>query len=779
MKYLRTILSAAVLAATVAFSASVCAAETTPAKGFAVGKGTFLLDGEPFVVKAAELHYPRIPKPYWEHRIRMCKALGMNTICLYVFWNFHEQKPGEYDFSGQRDLREFIELCAANGMKVILRPGPYVCAEWEMGGLPWWLLKDEDIRLRELDPRFTAHVDSFMEKVAEQTAGLLDADGGPIIMVQVENEYGSYGKDKPYVSEVRDIVRRHFGDDVALFQCDWSSNFLDNGLDDLLWTMNFGTGADIDSQFAELRKVRPDSPLMCSEFWSGWFDKWGARHETRPADEMIAGIGEMLSKGISFSLYMTHGGTNWGHWAGANSPGYAPDVTSYDYDAPINENGAVTPKYHLLRDLMARYSDGQPLPEIPAAIPVVEVASFELDSVAPLWRNLPEARHDSTVRPMEMYDQGFGSIIYSTTLPQGGDDVTLVVEPHDYALVYLDGRKAGILDRRNGDSELSLGSVKAGSQLDILVEAMGRINFGRAIKDNKGISRDALLVSRGDTIRPSQWDVTLLPDDLDFYTSQHFEPVKSFERDADGRLPAGVYTATFEIDSVGDTFLDMSSWGKGLIYVNGHDIGRFWEIGPQQTLYMPGCWLREGSNEIVVYDILGPKDARIAGLRESLLDELKTDGEHAGATNLPDLSDIAPLMEATFAPGGGWQTVKAPAALKGRRVALQILSAIDGGDDTAVAELNLLDADGNAIPREDWRVVAVNSEDRNGGNHTGEKAFDRQESTFWRNAPGTPLPHTLVIDMGKEYEIGALQYLPRMESGAPQSVGSFRLYLLD
>ena len=263
MKYLRTILSAAVLAATVAFSASVCAAETTPAKGFAVGKGTFLLDGEPFVVKAAELHYPRIPKPYWEHRIRMCKALGMNTICLYVFWNFHEQKPGEYDFSGQRNLREFIELCAANGMKVILRPGPYVCAEWEMGGLPWWLLKDEDIRLRELDPRFTAHVDSFLEKVAEQTAGLLDADGGPIIMVQVENEYGSYGKDKPYVSEVRDIVRRHFGDDVALFQCDWSSNFLDNGLDDLLWTMNFGTGADIDSQFAELRKVRPDSPLMC------------------------------------------------------------------------------------------------------------------------------------------------------------------------------------------------------------------------------------------------------------------------------------------------------------------------------------------------------------------------------------------------------------------------------------------------------------------------------------------------------------------------------------
>jgi beta-galactosidase len=261
---------------------------------FEAGKGTFLLNEKPFVVKAAELHYPRIPKPYWDQRIKLCKALGMNTICLYVFWNAHEQYPGEFDFTGQQDLAEFCRLCQDNGMYVILRPGPYVCAEWEMGGLPWWLLKKKDINLREDDPYFLERVAIFEEKVAEQVNSLTIQNGGPIIMVQVENEYGSYGINKKYVSAIRDIVRKNYGD-VTLFQCDWASNFTNNGLDDLIWTMNFGTGADIDQQFEHLRELRPDSPLMCSEFWSGWFDKWGANHETREAEDMIAGIDEMLS----------------------------------------------------------------------------------------------------------------------------------------------------------------------------------------------------------------------------------------------------------------------------------------------------------------------------------------------------------------------------------------------------------------------------------------------------------------------------------------------------
>ena len=231
------------------------------------------------MVKAAELHYPRIPRAYWEHRIKQCKALGMNTICLYVFWNFHEEKPGEFDFTGQKDLAEFCRLCQKNDMYVILRPGPYVCAEWEMGGLPWWLLKKKDIRLREDDPYFLERVAIFEKEVANQVAGLTIQKGGPIIMVQVENEYGSYGESKEYVAKIRDIVRENFGD-VTLFQCDWASNFQLNALDDLVWTMNFGTGANIDEQFAPLKEVRPASTLLCSTFWPVAFAKWGAKHET-------------------------------------------------------------------------------------------------------------------------------------------------------------------------------------------------------------------------------------------------------------------------------------------------------------------------------------------------------------------------------------------------------------------------------------------------------------------------------------------------------------------
>ncbi|MDE7032987.1 MAG: beta-galactosidase [Muribaculaceae bacterium] len=422
---------------------------------FRAGNSNFLLNGEPYVVKAAELHYPRIPRPYWDHRIKMCKAMGMNTICLYVFWNIHEQKPDCFDFSGQNDLAEFIRLCRANDMKVILRPGPYVCAEWEMGGLPWWLLKKKDIRLRENDHYFLERVDKFQKAVAEQIRGLTIADGGPIIMVQVENEYGSYGIDKEYVANIRDMIRRNFGDEVTLFQCDWSSNFLDNGLDDLIWTINFGTGADIEQQFAPLCEARPESPLMCSEFWSGWFDKWGANHETRPASDMIEGIRSMLDRGISFSLYMAHGGTNWGHWAGANSPGFAPDVTSYDYDAPISEAGLATPKYHMLRRVMADYSSGK-LPKVPASVPAVEVKPFEFSEAAPLFANLPAPKTDASIRTMEEYDQGFGSILYRTELPELADGVILTVsDPHDYAQIFVDGKYTGTLDRRNGERELA------------------------------------------------------------------------------------------------------------------------------------------------------------------------------------------------------------------------------------------------------------------------------------------------------------------------------------
>lgn len=467
---------------------------------FTVGDKTFLLNGKPFVVKAAELHYPRIPRPYWEHRIKMCKALGMNTVCLYVFWNIHEQQEGKFDFTGNNDVAEFCRLAQRNGLYVIVRPGPYVCAEWEMGGLPWWLLKKKDIRLRELDPYFMERVKLFERKVGEQLASLTIQNGGPIIMVQVENEYGSYGENKAYVSAIRDIVRQSGFDKVTLFQCDWASNFEKNGLDDLVWTMNFGTGADIDQQFRRLGELRPNAPQMCSEFWSGWFDKWGARHETRPAKAMVEGIDEMLSKGISFSLYMTHGGTSFGHWAGANSPGFAPDVTSYDYDAPINEYGQATPKYWELRHTMEKYNDGGKLPAPPKApMPVITIPKFVLTEYAPLGNGMGSSVQSRDIRSFEDMDMGWGIADYSTALPKipVGSMLTLN-EPHDFAQVFVDGKYIGKIDRVKNEKTLMLPPVEKGAELCIRIEAMGRINFGRAIKDYKGITKEVTISAEMD-----------------------------------------------------------------------------------------------------------------------------------------------------------------------------------------------------------------------------------------------------------------------------------------
>lgn len=749
---------------------------------FEAGDGTFLLSGKPFVVMAAELHYPRIPREYWDQRIRQCKALGMNTICLYTFWNAHEPKPDSFDFTGQNDLREFVKLCQANDMKVILRPGPYVCAEWEMGGLPWWLLKKKDIRLRETDPYFLERVDKFQKAVAAQVGDLTIADGGPIIMVQVENEYGSYGTDKPYVAAIRDMLRKNFGPDVTLFQCDWSSNFLNNGLGDLIWTMNFGTGANIDQQFSRLKEVRPDSPLMCSEFWSGWFDKWGANHETRPAADMIAGIDEMLSKGISFSLYMTHGGTNWGHWAGANSPGFAPDVTSYDYDAPISESGQLTPKYWDLRKTLAKYYPDKKLPSVPASIKPISIPKFAFTEVAPLWDNLPAAKHDDRIKNMEEYDQGFGSILYSTSLPALTEPALLTVsDPHDFAQIFVNGRYIGKLDRRNGEKELTVPACPKGARLDILVEAMGRINFGRAIKDFKGITDKVTLTVDRDGHKfvcdLRDWKVCNIEDTYETYTSMKFRPLTDADKSGD-RYPMGAYRATFHVGKPSDTFLNFETWGKGLVYVNGHPMGRIWEIGPQQTLYMPGCWLKKGENEVIVFDILGPKEAASAGLKEPKLDQLlvKKRSVNREAGQELRLSGEKPVSTGTFKPGNGWQEIKFTAPARGRYVCIEALDAIDGKDIAAIAEMYLLDDNGERLSREPWTVMYADSEDT-GANRTADKTFDLQESTYWQTAPGAVFPHSVVIDLGAEHTLSGFQYLPRMEAEVPGAIGRFNIYV--
>lgn len=586
------------------------------------------MNGKPFVVKAAELHYPRIPRAYWEHRIKMCKALGMNTVCLYVFWNIHEQQEGKFDFTGNNDVAEFCRLCQKNGMYVIVRPGPYVCAEWEMGGLPWWLLKKKDIKLREKDPYFMERVKIFEKKVGEQLASLTIQNGGPIIMVQVENEYGSYGKDKSYVSAIRDIVKESGFDKVELFQCDWSSNFLNNGLDDLTWTMNFGTGANIDNQFKRLGEVRPNAPKMCSEFWSGWFDKWGARHETRPAKDMVEGMDEMLSKGISFSLYMTHGGTSFGHWAGANSPGFQPDVTSYDYDAPINEYGHTTPKYFELREMMAKHNDGKKLPAVPKApMPLISVPTFKFTEYKPLVYGYTKKTVEQAPKTFEEYDMGWGTMVYVVSLPANDKPSTLTGEFHDFAQVYLENKYIGKIDRVKNEKSLDLPAMPNGGKLTIVVEGMGRINFGRAIKDYKGIVGNVTITSQSPygeiTLKPTAWAQLAIPDDYqnavkalsgksmadaeleEVVAKAHSDAV--IKIDPWGERKAGYYRGFFNINKVGDTFINMEAFGKGQVYVNGHALGRFWQIGPQQTLYLPGCWLKKGKNEVIVLDVVGPK----------------------------------------------------------------------------------------------------------------------------------------------------------------------------
>ena len=745
------------------------------AQNFTIGKSTFLLNGKPFTVKAAELHYTRIPAPYWEHRIEMCKALGMNTICLYVFWNIHEQTEGQFDFTGQNDIAAFCRLAQKHGMYVIVRPGPYVCAEWEMGGLPWWLLKKKDIVLRTLDPYFMERTAIFMKEVGKQLAPLQITRGGNIIMVQVENEYGAYAVDKPYVSAIRDIVKSAGFTEVPLFQCDWSSTFDRNGLDDLLWTINFGTGANIEQQFKRLREARPETPLMCSEFWSGWFDHWGRKHETRPAKSMVQGIKDMLDRNISFSLYMAHGGTTFGHWGGANNPSYSAMCSSYDYDAPISEPGWTTDKYFQLRDLLKNYLPaGEQLPEIPEAFPVIEIPEVEFTQVAPLFSNLPEAKESMDIQPMEAFDQGWGTILYRTTLQEPVENGTTmkITEVHDWAQVFADGKLLARLDRRRGEFALQLPVLKKGTRIDILVEAMGRVNFDESIHDRKGITEKVELVRGKQSAELKNWTVYSFPVDYSFVQD------KRYKNGTAQTMPA-YYRTTFRLDKVGDTFLDMSTWGKGMVWVNGLAIGRFWEIGPQQTLFMPGCWLKEGENEIIVFDLKGPEKASIRGLKKPILDWLRNEGAstHRKEGEQLDLSRETPVAEGTFVPGNGWQEVCFDRQSTGRYFCLEALSAQKGKKIAAIAELDVLGADGKPISREKWRIRYADSEETRSGNCTGDKVFDLQESTYWMTVAKDAYPHQLVIDLGGDYTVTGFRYLPRAEKGYPGMIKDYRVYV--
>ena len=569
--------------------------------------------------------------------------------------------------------------------------------------------------------------------------------------------------------------------------------------------MNFGTGANIDNEFKKLGQLRPNSPKMCSEFWSGWFDKWGGRHETRGAEAMVDGISQMLERGISFSLYMTHGGTSWGHWAGANSPGFAPDVTSYDYDAPINEAGQVTDKFWKLRKTMEKYSGdfdpatgkwGVPkkLPAVPKEYPTIAVPKFELKEFAPIVYGCGglETSADQNDLTFEYNGLGWGSMLYSVGLPEVTGQSVLSFESHDYAQVFVNDKFIGKIDRVKHENSLILPATKKGDQLLILVEGMGRINFGRAIKDFKGIVGEVKMKATVDGHDVSYtlkgWEKWSIDDDykwaviaLEGASGKRVDEYhEGFAKETKALGTRGYYRGYFNLKKTGDTFLNLENWGKGQVYVNGHAIGRHWYIGPQQTLYVPGCWLKKGQNEVIVLDVMGPRGEKtIEGLQKPIIDKLNLDRPqtHRLEGQTIDLSGEKPAIEGEFKPGNGWQEVKFPQPVSGRYVCIEALNSHMNREYCCIAEWYMLGADGTRLSREPWQVAYCDDEDIESGNKTADKIFDLQESTYWSTNRGVKYPHHLVIDLGQDQTFTGFQYLPRVEAGAPESIKHYRIYV--
>jgi beta-galactosidase len=573
---------------------------------FTVEHGQFMLDGKPFQIISGEMHYARVPRAYWRDRLRMAKAMGLNSITTYVFWNEHEPKAGVFDFTGNNDVAEFIREAQQEGLYVILRPGPYSCAEWEWGGFPSWLLKDHSMVVRSTSPEFLKAARTWLLRLGHEVGTLQIGDGGPIIAVQVENEYGSYGDDHVYMEAIHHILLEAGFTKAQMYTADGADQLPNGSLPELPAVINFGTG-DARTEFAKLKKLRPEGPFMSGEYWAGWFDHWGAPHETRSPQEEADELGWMLHQGYSVSMYMFHGGTSFGWMNGANSNGknYEPDVTSYDYDAPLDESGRPTPKYDLLRKTIAEATGKQP-PPVPVVAPAIQVAPFSLTEGVSLWKTLPSPVSSEEPLSMEDLDQAYGYILYRTTIsgPANGD--LSIATLHDYAQVYVDGKLTGTIDRRLNQHSLTL-SIPAGqARLDILVENTGRVNFGKTIiGERAGIVGGVTLAAKALTAWENYPLPMLMPEKLPFTD--------------EACSGACFYRTSFDVAKPADTFLDTSGFEKGEVWVNGRPLGRVWNVGPQKALYLPGPWLHAGMNEVVVFDLNGEPGRTMQALDHPVL----------------------------------------------------------------------------------------------------------------------------------------------------------------
>jgi beta-galactosidase len=574
---------------------------------FRLGTSEFLLDDQPFQIISGEMHPARIPSEYWRHRIQMAKAMGCNTISAYIFWNYHEQQEGVFDFeNGNHNIREFMELVQEENMWLVLRPGPYVCAEWELGGIPPYLLSIPDIKLRCMDPRYMAAAERYIERLSEEVKPFLITRGGPLLMVQIENEYGSFGNDRNYMLRLREVWISN-GIDVPTFTGDGPTTYMLEAGSLQGSAVGLDSGSSTDD-FELAARMNPGVPVFSSETYPGWLTHWGENWARPDTARLLKEVRFLMDNKKSFNFYVIHGGTNFGYTAGANSgrKGYEPDITSYDYDAPVNEQGRPTPKYMALRNLIGSYlPKGEKLPPIPEEVPAIDIPGIGMQIFTSVWDNLPEPVNSVQPKTFESYGQDYGFILYKTQLVGHKKGKLTVTDIHDYATVFLNGEYIGTLDRREGVNTIDIPASNVEFPiLEILVEAMGRINFAQYLIDRKGITDRVTL--NGMTLM--NWTVYNLPMDAKFI----------YDLRSSGKTlnkPGIFFKGNVSLITTGDTFFDVSNFTKGIIWVNGHNLGRYWDIGPQKRLYCPASWLRKGMNEIIIFDLHQKQPQVVASMK--------------------------------------------------------------------------------------------------------------------------------------------------------------------
>lgn len=591
---------------------------------FEIENGHFLLNGKEFLIHSGELHYSRVPKEYWRHRLMMMKAMGLNTVTTYVFWNYHEESPGKWNWSQEKDLKKFIKTAQEVGLFVIIRPGPYVCAEWDFGGYPWWLQNDKNLEIRTYNPEFLKQCNLYIQELAKQIKPLEITNGGPIILVQVENEFGSYVEQRKdisieqhhqYSNAIKEMIIKA-GISSKLFTSDASSLFRQGSVPGALPTAN--GEQNIENLKNRVNQFNQNQgPYMVAEYYPGWLDHWAEPFPKVSTEKVVSQSKNYLEHGISFNYYMVHGGTNFGFWAGANydnNHDIQPDLTSYDYDAPISEPGWATPKYLALRELFQQYSVGK-LPEIPPQQKVITFSEIPFTKSYPVFDYIKRMKPVTAKSPIsfEALGQGYGYVLYRTHLQKAIKGELSLKGLRDYANIYVNGKWVGEVNRYFKKYSLEV-EILANAQLDILVENMGRINWGAEIVHNlKGIISP---VTINDEVIGSTWEMYSLPFDK-------FPKLEEKTVDFQTHQPI-LKEAVFTLNEVGDTFLDMRGFGKGIVFVNGKNIGRYWsKVGPQLTLYVPGVWLKKGKNSIQIFEQINDTDKQeISSIKTPILDQL-------------------------------------------------------------------------------------------------------------------------------------------------------------